>query len=94
MGTMYKKVSEEALFTNESFKNLVVIVDESAEDYYKGMCFIYGNKPKAFHVIPNGCAIRFEPTTKQRSFAYQYNPVDLQLDYTPYVDESSVADDA
>lgn len=84
VGHAYKRISEEELFNSAGLRNFVLIVDESAEDFYKGLCFIYGGAPKGFFVIPNGCAIRFEPTKEQRAFAYQYNPVDLQLSYTPY----------
>ena len=91
-------MTEDSLFHFWNFKETVVVIDASQEDYYKGLCFIYGTRPKAFHVIQNGHAVRFEPTKEQRLFAYQYDPVSLQLTYTPYTPEqrvgSSVAADA
>lgn len=97
-GRMHKRVTEEALFQSAIFTRTVLVVDAAQEDYYKGLCFIYGKMPRGFHVIHDGRAIVFEPTKQQLCFAYQYHPADLQLDYTPYapqsVDVSPVAADA
>lgn len=99
-GRFSKKITEESLFTSAVFAKTIVVIDRSQEDYYKGMCFLYGAKPKEFHVIENGHAVRFDPgpDDRLRPFAYQYDPVSLQLEYTPYTPEqrvgSSVAADA
>ena len=96
--SQHRELSDIELWEHRNFFRTVVVIDAVLEDYYKGLCFIYGKTPLAFHIIRDGRAIRFEPTREQPLFAYQYNPGDLQLEYTPFapssVDGSSVAADA
>lgn len=81
---MQRRMSEADLFEDPDFRIAIVVVDDHMLHALQGMCFIYGTKPRGFHPIRQGHAIRFRPTKDQHVFAYQYDPVSFQLEYTPY----------
>lgn len=83
------------LLEAELLTYVVVVLDAHDLDEFTGYCFIFGKKPQGVHLIQDGIPVRFYGSSKpdkkpgsRQIFAYPYNPIDLQLDYTLYAPEA------